>query len=145
MELTSDEETHLRNGAFRRATVRRRVGQGIFHSRVLDAYEGHCAVTRERAVPALDAAHIKPFSLTQENHLRNGLLLRADVHRLFDAGYVTVTPEYHVEVSERVRIDFNDGENYFKLNGNQILVPANPGDRPGGAYLQWHNENQFRA
>ena len=96
-------------------------------------------------MPALDAAHIKPFSLTQENHLRNGLLLRADVHRLFDAGYVTVTPEYHVEVSERVRIDFNDGENYFKLHGNQILVPANPGDRPGGGYLQWHNENQFRA
>ena len=131
-------------GGYSSSTVRRRVGQGIFQSRVMDAYERQCAVTRERALPALDAAHIKPFSLTQENHIRNGILLRSDVHRLFDTGYMTVTPAYHVEVSEHVRTDFNDGDNYFKLHGERIWVPVNQEDRPGRGYLQWHNENQFR-
>lgn len=131
-------------GGYASSTVRRRVGQGIFQSRVMDAYERQCAVTRERALPALDAAHIKPFSLTQENHIQNGILLRSDVHRLFDTGYMTVTPGYHVEVSEHVRTDFNDGDNYFKLHGERIWVPVDPKDRPGRGYLQWHNENQFR-
>ncbi|WP_420632901.1 HNH endonuclease [Candidatus Palauibacter sp.] len=131
-------------GGYSYGAVKRRVGQGIFQSRVMDAYERQCAVTRERALPALDAAHIKPFSLTQENHIQNGILLRSDVHRLFDAGYVTVTPEYHVEVSEHVRTDFNDGENYFKLHGERIWVPPSREDRPGKGYLEWHNANQFR-
>jgi putative restriction endonuclease len=72
-------------------------------------------VTRERALPTLDAAHIRRFSERPEHDVRNGLLLRSDVHRLFDAGYVTVTPRYKVEVSHRVRDDFNDGENYLRL------------------------------
>ena len=43
-----------------------------------------------------------------------------------------------------VRTDFNDGENYFKLHGERIWVPASREDRPGKGYLEWHNENQFR-
>ena len=57
-------------------------------------------MTREKALPALDAAHIRPFSEAPENYVQNGMLLRSDVHRLFDAGYVTVTPDYRFEVSQ---------------------------------------------
>jgi len=71
-------------------------------------------VTRERALPALDAAHIR---------------LRSDVHRLFDAGYVTVTPQYVVEVSHRVRDDFDDGGNHLRLHGEGIVVPEREGWR----------------
>ena len=125
--------------------ARHRVGQGIFRSVVTDVYERKCAVTRERALPALDAAHIKPFSVTPVNYVQNGMLLRSDVHRLFDAGYLTVTPDYEVEVSERMQTDFNDGENYLKLRGTRLWVPTRPENRPGRNYLEWHNENRFRG
>ena len=86
--------------------VTARLGQGTFRILVTDAYHGRCAVTGERSLPALDAAHIKAHSEKGPNQIQNGLLLRADVHRLFDKGYVTVDPEYEIrresEVARRV-------------------------------------------
>lgn len=123
----------------------RRVGQGIFRSVVTDVYHRQCAVTRERALPALDAAHIRPFSVVPENYVQNGLLLRSDVHRLFDAGYVTVTPDYRVEVSGRIRTDFDDGENYEKLHGGRVWVPKDAQLRPRREFLVWHNETKYRG
>ncbi|MXY32198.1 MAG: HNH endonuclease [Gammaproteobacteria bacterium] len=125
--------------------VRRRVGQGIFRSVVTDVYERQCAVTREKALPALDAAHIQPFSQVPANYVQNGMLLRSDVHRLFDAGYVTVTPDHHFEVSKHIHTDFDDGENYYKLHGKGLWVPARAEYRPRRDYLEWHNENRFRG
>ena len=125
--------------------VRHRVGQGIFRTVVTDVYERQCAVTREKALPALDAAHIRAFSEVPENYVQNGMLLRSDVHRLFDAGYVTVTPEYRFEVSKHIHTDFDDGENYYKLHGEGLWVPARSEHRPGREYLEWHNENRFRG
>ena len=83
--------------------TRRRMGQGTFQAVVLDADGRQCAITSEKAVPALDAAHIRPFADEPKHELTNGLLLRSDVHRLFDAGYITVTPDYRVEASGRMR------------------------------------------
>lgn len=112
---------------------------------ITDAYGRECAITRERALPALEAAHIKPFSETESHDLRNGLLLRSDVHRLFDAGYITVTPEYRVEASRRMREDFNDGENYLRLHGSHVIVPTREDLRPDPESLRWHNEHRFRG
>jgi putative restriction endonuclease len=123
----------------------RRIGQGTFRVMITDAYGRQCAVTRERALPALEAAHIRPFTETQSHHVRDGLLLRSDVHRLFDAGYITVTPEHRVEASTRMRSDFNDGENYIRLHGSSILVPTDRDLQPDPAALRWHNENRFRG
>ena len=127
------------------ATVKHRVGQGIFRTVVTEVYGRQCAVTREKALPALDAAHIRPFSETPQNYVNNGMLLRSDVHRLFDAGYVTVTPDYHFEVSDHIHTDFDDGENYYKLQGTDLWVPDRPEHRPARRYLEWHNENRFRG
>ena len=44
--------------------------------------------------------------------VRNWLLLRSDIHKLFDAGYVTVTPDYEFEVRDHIHTAFDDGENY---------------------------------
>jgi putative restriction endonuclease len=125
--------------------VRRRIGQGTFRIAVTESYQRQCAVTRERALPALEAAHIRPFADTPAHYVKNGLLLRSDVHRLFDAGYVTVTPDLYVEASQRMRDDFNDGENYVKLHGSAIWVPDRPEWRPDPDALRWHNENKFRG
>src|SRR6266849_1655721 len=69
-----------------------RLGQGSFRLLVTDAYGYRCAMTSERTLPVLEAAHIRPFAAGVEHALSNGLLLRSDLHTLFDLGYVTVDP-----------------------------------------------------
>jgi putative restriction endonuclease len=90
--------------------IRPRLGQGAFRVAVTDAYGRACAVTSEHSLPALEAAHIKPFSDGGLHEVCNGLLLRSDLHRLFDKGYVTVTPEHRLEVSPLLKEHFSNGK-----------------------------------
>jgi putative restriction endonuclease len=123
----------------------RRIGQGTFSSMIRDFYGRACAISAERALPALDAAHIRPFADERKHSIRNGILLRSDVHRLFDAGYLTITPELRVEASTRMREDFDDGESYLSLHGRPVQVPRDARWRPDPVHLRWHNENRFRG
>ena len=125
--------------------VRPRLGQGSFRVIVTDAYNRRCAVTTERVLPVLQAAHIRPFAEGGEHRVDNGLLLRSDLHALFDRGYMTVTPDFHVEVSRRLKSEFENGKEYLALHGKQIVLPSTPQDRPSPEFLSWHNENLFRA
>jgi putative restriction endonuclease len=127
------------------ALIRRRIGQGTFRVAITEAYQRRCAITREKALPALEAAHIRPFAHTETHYLRNGLLLRSDVHRLFDHGYITVTPDLKVEASSRMREDFDDGENYLKLDGGNVWVPERADWKPDPDALAWHNETVFKG
>lgn len=127
------------------ALIRPRLGQGAFRVVVTDMYRRTCAVTGERTLPALDAAHIKPYSEGGEHKPSNGLLLRRDVHSIFDAGYVTVTPDFRFEVSKKIHEDFDNGKAYYKLHGREIALPANPIQRPSVDVIRWHNENLFRG
>ena len=122
-----------------------RLGQGSFRVLVTDAYERRCAITNERTLPALDAVHIKPYSDSGEHRVENGLLMRRDLHALFDRGYVTVTPDHAVEISRRIREEFENGRDYYRLHGSLIRPPANPSHRPSVEYLKWHNENVYRG
>jgi len=103
--------------------IRPRLGQGAFRIIVTDNYARRCAVTGERTLPALDAAHIRPYAEHGEHEPSNGLLLRRDIHSLFDRGYVTVTPAGHFEVSRRIRDEFENGRDYYALHGKAIRVP----------------------
>ena len=88
-----------------------RLGQGLFRIVVTDVYERRCAITGERTLPVLDAAHIKPYTVVQRHEVSNGLLLRSDLHRLFDEGYLTIHPsERRVLVSKRIREEFENGK-----------------------------------
>ena len=120
-----------------------RLGQGAFRAMVTDVYRRRCAVTRERTLPALDAAHIRPYGEGGEHELKNGLLLRGDLHRLFDAGYVTVTPAMDFEVSPRIREEFENGRDYYALHGKRIDKPDPIIARPDPKALAWHNEHRF--
>jgi hypothetical protein len=85
----------------------------------------------EHTLPALEAAHIKPFEENGPNAVYNGLLLRSDVHRLFDRGYMTVTPELRIEVSRRIREEFENGRYYYPFHWNKIShLPRNQADWP---------------
>lgn len=125
--------------------VRPRVGQGTFRVEVTDAYERACAVTAEHSLPALDAAHIRPYASDGVHETRNGILLRADFHRLFDQGYVTVTPDLRLEVSRRLREEYANGRSYYPSHGSLVRVPRAAGDRPDRELLAWHNERIFRG
>lgn len=123
--------------------VRPRLGQGAFRVVVTDIYKRRCAVTREKTLPALDAAHIRPYAEGGEHDAKNGLLLRRDIHSLFDAGYVTVTHDFRFEVSRRIREEFENGRDYYALHGSTVTVPDRPDQRPDLSALQWHNEERF--
>jgi len=123
--------------------VQLRLGQGIFRVSVIDAYNRACAVTHEHSLPALEAAHIRPYGEGGEHRVSNGLLLRSDIHRLFDQGYVTVTPEYRFEVSRRLREDFSNGRSYYPLRGTRISLPDDPAARPDRRLLDWHSTERF--
>jgi putative restriction endonuclease len=125
--------------------VEPRLGQGAFRVLVTDIYNRRCAVTQERTLPALEAAHIRPYGDGGEHVARNGLLLRRDIHSLFDAGYVTVTPEFHFEVSRRIREEFDNGRHYYALHGQQIFVPKSVIQSPDPGALSWHNEHCFKG
>src|SRR5436190_12627836 len=125
--------------------IRPRLGQGAFRVLVTDLYQRRCAVTQERTLPALEAAHIRPYGEGGQHEARNGLLLRRDIHSLFDAGYVTVTPDLRFEVSRRIREGFDNGRHYYALHGSAIAPPADVGQRPDANALTWHNEQRFRG
>lgn len=124
--------------------VKPRLGQGAFRVVVTDAYQRRCALTGESTLPVLDAAHIRPFADSGPNEVGNGLLLRSDFHKLFDLGMVTVTPDYRIEVSPRIREEWFNGKAYYRLHGQPLAnLPTAAADRPNPAYLRWHNDNCF--
>lgn len=124
--------------------MRQRLGQGAFRVLVTDIYKRQCAVTGERALPALDAAHIKPVSEEGRHRIDNGLLLRSDIHKLFDAGYVTVAPDYSFLASRKLKNDFDNGEEYLQLSGTKLWLPKRSEDRPNREFLEWHADVIFR-
>ena len=124
--------------------IKPRLGQGAFRVLVTDVYQRRCVVTQERTLPALEAAHIRPYGDGGGHEARNGLLLRRDIHSLFDAGYVTVTPDLRFEVSKRIREEFENGRHYYALHGQKIVPPSRAEYRPDRDALAWHNEERFR-
>lgn len=124
--------------------TKHRLGQGAFRALVADAYHDRCAITGERTMPVLQAAHIKPFAQDGPYEVPNGLFLRSDMHTLFDAGYLTVTPDLTVHVSHRLHDDFDNGKIYYSYQGEKLaVVPDALQDRPSREYLEWHNDEVF--
>jgi putative restriction endonuclease len=121
-----------------------RLGQGTFRVMVTDAYERRCAVTGEKTLPVLEAAHIKPYAGDGDHDIQNGLLLRSDLHTLYDRGYLTVTPDYRLKVSRRIREEFQNGRDYYALDEKRIAIPNQEADRPRLDLLEWHSSEIFR-
>lgn len=111
-----------------------RPNQPMFRVLLLGSYGRTCAITRSEVVPALEAAHIRPYSQARIDHIDNGLLLRADVHRLFDRGLMGVNTS-HMEVvlsPKLVRTEYEQYEN------QPLLIPRNPDLQPSTKYLDEH-------
>lgn len=121
-------------------TIRPRLGQGAFRIEVTDAYARRCAITGEKTLPALEAGHIRPYAKSGPHEIRNGILLRSDLHNLFDLGYLTVTLDYRVKVSRRIREEFKNGSHYYALHDQPLAaLPRHEGSWPAQEFLEWHH------
>jgi len=141
--LVNEEDILNRYGEY---ITKVRIGQGTFRLLVTEAYTRRCAVTGEKTLPVLEAAHIKPYAESGPHAIKNGLLLRSDLHKLFDNGYMTVTPDYYVEVSNQIKEKYKNGREYYRYHGNNLTVlPGIDKEKPGAGYLQWHNENVYQG
>jgi putative restriction endonuclease len=128
-----------------RRLVPYRLGQQAFQAVVLDAYGRRCAITGTAIRPVLEAAHIRPVAAGGEHRIDNGLLLRSDVHTMFDRGYLGVNPHYRLHVSPRLRNEFGNGEQFYARAGEVIALPERRTDRPQREFLEWHLGEVFRA
>lgn len=123
-----------------------RLGQGAFRVLVTDAYARRCSITGEKTLPVLEAAHIKPYAESGPHFISNGLLLRSDMHKLFDTGYLTITKDLKVEVSSRIKEEFQNGKEYYQYHGRDLFtLPTRRIDRPNEKYIDWHNTQIFRG
>jgi putative restriction endonuclease len=125
--------------------VEPRLGQGAFRTLVTDAYERRCAITGENTLIALDAAHIRPYADEQCHDVQNGLLLRADFHKLFDNGLISITPDLTVRVSPQIANHYFNGKVYYRLDGAPLAqLPSAERYRPDPKRLAWHYEVKFQ-
>lgn len=124
--------------------IRPRIGQGTFKVLITEAYQRRCAITGEKTLPVLEAAHIKPYSVKGPHEVKNGILLRRDYHTLFDRGYITIDKTLTIEVSPRIKEDFGNGREYYAHHGSKLLVlPTRKDQLPDPGYLEWHNQNVY--
>src|SRR5687768_11034451 len=99
-----------------------------------------CAVTTSATFPSLEAAHIRPFAEGGEHAVSNVLLLRTDIHRLYDRGYLSVDADLRLRVSPQLRSHGWNGTEFYKREaaGYRIAAPNDPHHRPDRDALAWH-------
>jgi hypothetical protein len=101
----------------------KRPGAEIFREKILEAYNFTCAVSGSTTVESLEAAHIVPYFGIESDQIQNGLLLRVDIHRLFDLGLIGVSFDHHnsryvTYVHDRILSD------YGQFHGKSVLIPS---------------------
>nr|WP_216821369.1 HNH endonuclease [Marinobacterium profundum] len=121
------------------AAIWTRRGQPDFRARLLLAYGAHCAVTGCDVVDALEAAHITPFADEQDYQLSNGVLLRGDIHTLFDLFLISIEPN-----TWTVRIAPQLAASYGSFDGTRIALPGEVSAQPDHSrllrhFMEWHN------
>lgn len=139
--LTTKEEAKYGNPVL----IQPRLGQSSFRVLVTDAYKRRCAITGESTLVALEAAHIIPYSKDGSHEIRNGLLLRADFHRLFDVGLVSITQDLRIKISPKIKEAWFNGKAYYRLNNEPLsVIPDLPAHQPDPDRLGWHFKNCFQ-
>jgi putative restriction endonuclease len=113
--------------------IRARQGQARFRAALRSRYGDACMITGCAAMEAVEAAHISPYRGPADNHPENGLLLRADLHTLFDLDLLAVDPgTLRIQIAESVR-----GFGYEAIHGHQLNVGATPGPSRSALRDRW--------
>jgi len=115
--------------------VRDRPGQASFRRKLKSVYGNCCCVSGCSVPEALEGAHIDPYTAPASDNIRNGLLLRSDLHTLFDRHLIAINPDtMQIHVSPRAR----GTAGYEQWHGETIRVPAEPTHRPDQCALRRH-------
>lgn len=114
--------------------INRRRGQTKFRRSLMNAYEGRCAVTGCGIHELLEAAHIQPYKGEHTNHVTNGLLLRADIHTMFDLGLIGVREDHSLDICPTLA-----KSEYGQFTA--LRLPRSKASRPNSDALAWHLEN----
>jgi hypothetical protein len=134
-----EQEAAVILGGHVEATVRRRRGQRDFRFKMMKKYGEICAFSGDQPPQVLEAAHINSFAQTGEHHLDGGMLLRRDIHALFDANLMTVNPHsWKIAIAPRLQ----GFETYRPLNGGTLHIPS--GKLPSKILLETHYEQSMR-
>ncbi len=112
-----------------------RQGQPAFRSGLLTAYEGQCALTGCTVVEVLEAAHITPYLGPETNHITNGLLLRSDLHTLWDRGLIYLSDDFTLQINPRLA-----ASEYAPLVGKQIRKATHQALWPSLVAIRAHRE-----
>jgi predicted restriction endonuclease len=116
--------------------VVQRQGQPEFRNRLIEAYGGRCAITGCDAIDALEAAHISPYLGPKTNHVSNGLLLRADIHTLFDRGLLGID-EQNLTVVLHPSLK---ATTYREYAGKAIHLPTRSDQQPSKDAVRHHRQ-----
>lgn len=120
-----------------------RVGQQAFKAVISENYGHRCALTGDKVRPVLEAAHIRSVKAGGEHRSDNGMLLRSDMHTLFDRGYISFDHRFRLRVSPALRERFGNGDWLYAREGTLVNVPSRRVDQPAKEFLEWHNESVF--
>ena len=123
------------------ALIVQRRGQSEFRESLLRAYNSTCCFSGCNVEQVLEAAHIVPYQGLATNHVRNGLLLRTDLHTLFDLGLITVDAATMTIIVDPALA----GSMYAEFDGHTIRLPRDPNDRPAEGLLEYHRQRSNEA
>lgn len=127
-ELTSDEKSD-RELSYHLSLARPQ--QAAFRQDLLKAFGVKCALSGNEAAAALEAAHVEPFSSGGQDRLENGMLLRADLHKLFDSGDLSFEPD-----TLEAKFSTSCVGSYAELNGLRLKIPTG-GPAPEAFKTRW--------
>ncbi len=116
-------------------SITQRRGQSKFRDALVVACDGRCAITGCGVLDVLEASHIYPYRGPETNAMSNGLLLRADLHTLFDCGLIAVDPDSSAIL---LAPSLREGE-YGELSGQKMRLPRNLAERPSRSALSEHS------
>lgn len=119
------------------SSITQRRGQKPFRNALIAAYGGQCAITGCSILDVLEAAHIYPYRGPDTNKVANGLLLRSDVHTLFDCGLLAIDSE---TMTVLVAPHLKQSE-YGVLHGIHVHTPQNPAEQPSAEALEMHRKD----
>jgi putative restriction endonuclease len=147
LENKLNKISNFPKGKEREKIVSMRVNQTFFRMAILTSYQNKCCITQLPFTELLNASHIIPWASDEANRLNphNGLCLNTLHDRAFDRGFITVLPNYTINISDRICevIDNKSVIDYFiKFKNKKIFLPNR--FLPEKSFLEYHNQNIFK-
>jgi len=142
----TDEAEMPKEVKMREQMVRVRVNQNFFRQTILAAYNYTCCITGLQNASLLIAGHIKPWGIDESNRLnpRNGIAINALHDKAFEAGLLTITPDYKIRISSSLKEQKKDGravQAYFlQYEGKEVILPSR--FLPARELLEYHNNER---